>query len=54
MEAFHREGSLRHIVSISDDDSNYPAASFYNWIIARKGWKDFVYHSIVSTKKTSG
>ena len=54
IEAFHREGSLRHIISITDDDSSYSGTTFDTWLKARKGWKDYVYHSIVSTTTKSG
>ncbi len=56
IESFMREGSLRHIVGVSDDDTqtNPTVTSFNSWLTARKGWKDYVYHAIVSTKHKSG
>ena len=58
IEAFMRPNSLRQIVEVSDDNSRpgygYPTGpSFHSWIVKRPGWKDYVFHSIVSLYKDS-
>lgn len=53
IEAFMRPNSFRQIVEVSDDESTQLSGqSFHQWITARPGYKDYVFHSIVGL--TSG
>ena len=52
IESFMRPNSLRQIVVVSDDNSSLSAPAFHAWIKARTGYKDYVFHSIVSLTYT--
>ena len=52
IESFMRPNSLRQIVVVSDDNSSLSASAFNAWIKARTGYKDYVFHSIVSLTYT--
>ena len=58
IEAFLRQGSLRHVVVVSDDDcsSKYgcpAAATFHAWLKARKGWSGYTFDSVVGLTTNS-
>ena len=48
-EGFLRPGSLRHFIEVSDDDSDLPANIFDAFIRGKRGFSDYVFHSIVAT-----
>ena len=59
IEAFMRPNSLRQIVEVTDDNSRpgyssaIPGTTFHAWITKRAGWKDYIFHSIVSLYQDS-
>lgn len=48
IESHMRPNSLRQIIVVTDDNSKLSASAFHAWIKARPGYKDYVFHSIVS------
>jgi hypothetical protein len=47
IESFLRKGSLRHLVVVTDDESDTLAQTFHGFVQSRPGFKDYVFHSVV-------